>query len=169
MSGIGSFAFNQKGVIMQAGTDSEIIELAISKEQQDIDFYMDLSDRMEDPLMKDVFKTLSDEEREHKELLELELMKLGRVVGPREFDFDWMEPEIDSVSLEGIGYLDALELAIDREEADFRMYSEMAVLSRDGEAKNMLFELAQQEVIHKLRLQSQYNLVTEDESGESEE
>ena len=67
--------------MQEFSSDSEILEFAVAREIESYKFFMVLADRMERPQMQKVFEGLAKEELEHKEKLELEIMKTGRVAG----------------------------------------------------------------------------------------
>jgi rubrerythrin len=68
-----------------------------------------------------------------------------------------VEPESDS----DLGYQEALILAMKREKAAFRLYSDLAEQSTDPELKAILLSLAQEEAKHKLRFEIEYDDVVQ--------
>ena len=63
-------------------SNTEVLELAISREEDANHFYLILATKAKDPAMRKVLEGLADEELEHKAALELEMMKQGYVVQP---------------------------------------------------------------------------------------
>jgi rubrerythrin len=68
--------------------DIEILEFAISREIQAREFFLALAKRVARPGVKKVFEELAAEEQEHKEKLQLEVMKLGKTVSEDEGHVD---------------------------------------------------------------------------------
>ena len=58
-------------------SDEEILQLAISREEDANVFLLTMAGRMKNPEMRKVFEDLADEELEHKARLELEIIKTG--------------------------------------------------------------------------------------------
>ena len=48
---------------------SEIIDLAIQREEEAYDFYMDIFNKLEDPSIKDTVEFIANEEKKHKAFL----------------------------------------------------------------------------------------------------
>ena len=121
----------------------DILDFAILREVQANAFYLALAGRMVDPQKQQVFEELANEELEHKERLELEVMKRGKVVKS-------LEPEQESkVSYDIVGvdggidmkYEDMLALAISKERAAFRLYVDLAGRAKDEELREVFMEL----------------------------
>ena len=138
---------------------AEMLEFAISKEVEAYHFYLALSRRVDTQKIQGILENLADEELEHKERLELEMMKAGRTVTrehrPPRSDSDYIIT--DSPSPLDMEYKDLLLLAMEKEEAAFRTYVNMAANVDDEESQEMLLELAEEEVKHKLRFETEYN------------
>jgi rubrerythrin len=148
---------------MKESPDSEIFDFAIAREVGAYNFYIQLSKRQTDAVAKDLFKSLADEELEHKSKLEFEVIKQGRVVKHSE---DWSEfekiyPSIDVENVSDISYREAFRIAIEKEEMSFRLYADMAASMTDEQSRDMLYSLAEEEVNHKLRCTAQYNTLIE--------
>ncbi len=142
--------------------NDDIMEFAIEKEYSDFIFYSTLAQKFQDPGISDICKSLAQEELKHKSALELEVMKNGNIVV---LEADKSKSQIkqnmvDIDHLDNMQLNDILELAIDKEEADFRLYAEMATLAPEGEPKETLYALSQEEIKHKLKLQEQLNIIT---------
>jgi rubrerythrin len=138
--------------------DDEILELAVAREVDAIRFYMVLATRVQSPRMQKVFEELAAEEMEHKARLELEIMKTGRVVdtnnaprGLQENRPDYVPPEFD------IDYKSILLMGIQKEDASFRLYVDLAGMATSASAREMLIALSQEEARHKLRFQAEFD------------
>ncbi len=57
-------------------------------------------------------------------------------------------------------YTDILALAMKREKASFRLYSNLAAISKHEETRDVFLLLAQEEAQHKLHLEIEYDLAT---------
>ena len=137
--------------------DTEIFEFAIAREIESYEFYTALSERMVDHEKQKMFTELAAEELEHKEKLELELMKLGKVTNTIDVEnMDKVEYEIEGDYVFDMEYADILHLAIEKEDAAFRLYASMSSKVDDQDSVDMLLALAEQEVKHKLRFEYEY-------------
>ena len=137
----------------------QALEFAIGREVEAHYFYMAMADRVEDPKMRKVFENLAEEELEHKAKLELEAMKLGRTVATEQKPGRSSDEYIlsDSEELLDIDYKDMLLLAIAKEDAAFTLYVNMAGNAANEESREMLLAIAQEEVRHKLRFETEYD------------
>jgi rubrerythrin len=145
-------------------TDQEILEFAISKEVEAYYFYLALADRVEDPGIRQVFEDLANEELQHKAKLELEMIKTGvtlpdRQMPPGRPESDYIISDSD-VPLD-IDYADILLLGMEKEDAAFRMYVSFISNVRDEDSRELLLALAQEEVRHKLRFETEYDMLNE--------
>jgi rubrerythrin len=134
--------------------DNEILEMAVAREVDANRFYLALAARVEKPRIKKIFEKLAAEELEHKARIELEIMKTGRVVkedkppaGLHDEQPGYMPSGVD------MNYRDILLMGIQKEEASFRLYIELAGMTSDAHSKEILFALAQEEAEHKQRFQ----------------
>ena len=110
----------------------EILEFAITKEQAAQKLYANLAERLTDPMVRKLFADLALEEVDHRQQLELELMKLGRVV-PESNQFKGARVTECTISDDippAMGYAEALVLAMQKEKAAFRLYVEMVSAPR---------------------------------------
>ncbi len=136
-------------------TDDEILEFAITREQQANEFFLALAEVVKSKEMRKVFEEFAEEELEHKAKLELEAIKKGVVVNTVEkggtFDVsDYVisdGPELD------MDYRDMLLLGVEKEDASFRLYVDLVAHAKDKDSKETLLALAQEEVKHKLRFE----------------
>lgn len=139
---------------------SEVLDFAIAKENQAYDFYIELSEWAERPEIADAFKDFSIEELRHKE--KLEAIKAGNAaiqedeVGSLNIA-DSMEPAEPQANLT---YAQALVVAMQREKASFKLYTQLASISQDRKIKDTLSNLAMEEARHKLSLEIEYDLTT---------
>ena len=139
----------------------DILELAIAREVEAYNFYLALADRVKDQQIREIFESLAQEELEHKAKLELELMKAGKTVVVEEKP---LRPErsyilSDDESPLDMDYKDMLLLGMEKEEAAFRIYVNLAASAHDEESREVLLAIAEEEVKHKLRFETEYDLL----------
>ena len=137
----------------------EVLEYAIEKEQEAVDFYSELAGRVEAPAMRAVFTQFAGEERGHK--AKLQAVKSGRLKLtlakaklPNLALSDYLVADEPSPQ---ISYQDALILAMKREKASFRLYTDLAHEVQEPEVRDLLLALAQEEAKHKLRFEVEYD------------
>jgi len=147
--------------------DEEILQFAISREVEANLFYLALADRVKDEQIRKVFEDLAEEELEHKAKLELEVMKTGRVL-PADEKITIPEHEYivsDSALALDMDYRDVLMLGMEKEEAAFRTYVNL-IPSVDGEeSREVLLALAEEEVKHKIRFETEYDMLLKKSKG----
>ncbi|MHC4130437.1 MAG: ferritin-like domain-containing protein [Planctomycetota bacterium] len=146
--------------------DIEILEFAISREVQAREFFLTLAKRVDRPTIRKVFEELAAEEQEHKEKLELEVLKLGKTVSD---EAEYAKPDqqfiiSDDDSLLEMDYKDILMLGMEKEEASFRTYINLLGSVREKDSKDLLLALAEEEVRHKLRFQTEYDFLMKKKS-----
>jgi rubrerythrin len=143
----------------KVNSNQRALEFAIAKEVEAHHFYLALADRVEDPKMRKVLENLAEEELEHKAKLDLEVMKLGRTVSTEQRPGRSSDEYIlsDRATLIDMDYKDMLLLAIEKEDAAFRIYVNLAGNTQDEESQEILLALAQEEVRHKLRFEAEYD------------
>ena len=140
----------------------EVLEFAIDREIDANQFYLALADRVDSVEMRKVFEELAQEELEHKAKLELELMKVGKTVEIKQPPATPQTNYIisDNQSLLDMDYKDILLLGMEKEEASFRIYVDLVPKAHDSESREVLLSLAQEEVRHKLRFQTELDIIT---------
>jgi rubrerythrin len=143
----------------RVNSDAEILEFAVSKEIEAYHFFLALARRVDRRDIREMLENLAIEELEHKKRLEMEIMKLGRTVtsapGAVRPDSDYILSDSD-MPLD-MDDRDVLLLAMEKEEASFRIYVNMVTNVHDEESREMLLVLAEEEVRHKLRFEAEYN------------
>jgi rubrerythrin len=135
--------------------DEEILEMAIAREVDANGFYLALAARSKKPHVRKIFEQLAAEELEHKARLELEIMKTGRVVNTHKtpLGLRYDQPDYTSPKFE-IDYKDILLIGIQKEEAAFRLYTDLAGMTNDHDSKETLLAIAREEAEHKVRFQA---------------
>lgn len=145
-------------------TDQEILEFAVSKEVEAYYFFLALAERVIDPKMRRVFEDLADEELQHKAKLELEMIKTGVTLPDRQMPPG--RPQSDYIMSDSdlpldIDYADMLLLGMEKEDAAFRMFVGLIPNVQDEQSREVLLALAQEEVKHKLRFETEYDKLNE--------
>ncbi len=139
-------------------SDDEILELAISREEDANKFFLALAARVKKPEMRKVFEDLAAEELEHKARLELEIIKKGRVVTATEKLELEEESDTEVVrQMLDMDYKDMLLMGMQKEESSFRLYVDLASRVSGEDAYETLLALAEEEVKHKMRFEMEYD------------
>ena len=145
---------------MGAKNVQSILETAIEKEQEAHEFYMDLYNLVEDTTAKDALLFLADEETKHEEFLRnyltgaygADALQLHDVV-----DYEIAEyleiPDIEK----GMEAKDIYLVAAHRELNSYNFYKNLADIHPDGEVKDLLLKMANQELKHKEKVEYLYS------------
>ena len=135
--------------------DDEILEMAVAREVDANRFYIALAARSQKPHIRKIFEQLAAEELEHKAKLELEIMKTGRVVNTHKtpVGLRYDQPDYTPPKFE-IDYKDILLIGIQKEEAAFRLYTDLAGMTNDHDSKQTLLAIARAEAEHTVRFQA---------------
>ena len=140
-------------------SDQEILEFAIFRENEAHNFFLALASRVADPNVKKILEDLAAEELEHKAKLELEIMKTGRTVST---ELKPARPTSDYILTDDLAQLDmdardVLLMGMEKEEASFRIFVNMIPNVHDEQSRELLLALAEEEVKHKIRFETEYN------------
>ncbi len=143
----------------QKNSIDEILELAIFRELYAYHFYKALAKLAASNEMKKTLDEFALEELNHKEKLELELFKIGQSVQidektpepTEDYIISNIQPELD------MEYKDILLLAIEKEEASFKIYVNLANSICDDEARDVILGIAEEEVRHKIYFENKYD------------
>lgn len=137
-----------------------VMETAIQKEREAQAFYMDLYNLVEDTIARDALLFLVGEEKKHEEFLRSYLkgahgdnaLKLDKVV-----DYEiaqYLEtPDIKK----GMEAKDVYLVAAHRELNSYNFYKNLADVHPDGEVKDLLLKMANQELRHKEKVEYLYS------------
>ncbi len=139
-------------------TVDEILDFAIEREQAAADFYTNLAERVSSAWMKDMLLSFSKEEMRHKG--KLKSVKKGEKLLSPEYhvqDLKISDYLVDVEPQDDISLQDAMIVAMKREKAAYRLYSDLAVKVTDPELKELFLGLAQEEAKHKLYFETQYD------------
>lgn len=139
-------------------TVDEILDFAIEREQEAVDFYTDLASQSSSPSGKASFEQFANEERGHR--AKLQAVKDGkrlRASAKAIQDLKIGDYLVDEKASPQTDYQGALIVAMKREKAAFRLYTDLAERTDDAEVKELLLGLAQEEAKHKLRFEVEYD------------
>ncbi|PLW93114.1 MAG: rubrerythrin [Marinilabiliales bacterium] len=146
---------------MQEFTNTDdILKFAINREQESIDLYSGLAGQAKNPEMKKVFASFADEERGHKKRLEnIQVSGQFKFNESQIRDIKVGDYLIDVEPHAGMTYQEALIIAMKKEKAAFKLYSNLAAKVEDPLLKSIFESLAQEESKHKLRFELEYDEV----------
>jgi rubrerythrin len=139
-------------------TVDEILDFAIEREEEAADFYSNLAGTAKQPAMREAFEQFAREERGHRaKLMNVKAGKRLLSSSQKIDDLKIADYAVAEKPTERISYRDALVLAMKREKAAFRLYSDLASRTEDAEIRDLLLGLAQEEAKHKLRFEIEYD------------
>ena len=138
---------------------SEIIDLAIQREEEAYDFYMDIFNILEDPSIKDTVEFIAKEEKKHKAFLVNyregeygpDALRMTDVVEYKISEY-LEEPEITKETKREDVYL----IASHREARSHQFYTELANMHDENNVKEMLLKMANEELKHKEKMEYLY-------------
>lgn len=135
----------------------EVLDFAISAEEEACKFYADLAAKAKGDRMRRVFEEFAREESGHK--VRLEGVKQGASLHPpvKVTDLKIADYTVTVEAGPDMNYQDAIVLAMQREKAAFKLYSDLAWLAEDPELKDIFLMLAQEEARHKLRFEIEFD------------
>jgi len=141
-----------------ANAVEEILNFAITNEEEAIQFYTDLAKTVKRTPMKEIFEQFVSEEKGHKAKLE-EVKKGKRFVPEQEKILDLKIADYIVIANTGpeMEYKDALILAMNREKKSFKLYTNLAQSTKDEDIRRLFEFLAQEEAKHKLRFEIEYD------------
>ena len=138
---------------------SDIIEIAIKREEEAYDFYMDIHSKVVDAGVKDTLEFIAGEEKKHKAFLVsyrdgnfgAKALRMSAVVDYKIAEY-LEEPEVDENSNPEDVYL----MASHREFRSHHFYTELANLHAEGDLREMLLKMANEELKHKEKMEYLY-------------
>ena len=138
-------------------TVDEVLDYAIDQEQQAADFYASFAARAEKAGMKKLLLEFAEEEKSHKERL-LAVKTGERKLTPKKevLDLKVSDYLVEVDASGNISYQDALIVAMKKERAAFKLYSDMAERVPDSNLRQVFVGLAKEEAKHKLFFETEY-------------
>lgn len=135
-----------------------LYDFAIGEEEAAAKFYREIAGKMDRAWMRETFDQFAREEDGHK--AKLLKMKSGDILTiPQEkiLDLKIGDYLVDIEANADMDYQDALIVAMKKEKAAFKMYTTLAGMADNEQAKEVLLSLAQEEAKHKLRFEIEYD------------
>ncbi|MFO8084020.1 MAG: ferritin family protein [Desulfobacterales bacterium] len=137
----------------------ELIDTAIRREEQAFDFYTDILGKIDDDFARETIEEIAKEEKKHKAFLVKyrdenwtpKDLKMSDVNFYKIAEYQ-EEPEISSNMKSEDVYL----VASHRELRSYKFYTEIAGLHPDGEVKDLLLKMANEELKHKEKVEYLY-------------
>jgi rubrerythrin len=142
----------------QWNTIEDVLDFAIDSEEESVQFYTRLAGRTDKPWMRAVFEGFAREEQGHK--AKLTSIKQGRSDLPapaKVQDLKIGDYLVDQKPDPELDYQQALILAMKKEKAAFRLYTDLANLASNESLRQTFQALAQEEAKHKLRFEIEYD------------
>jgi rubrerythrin len=140
---------------------NDILDFAISEEEAAAKFYTALAAKMTRDWMQKIFEGFADEEKGHKEkLLSVKTGNVALLTDEAVTDLkigDYLievEPEVQGSEMD---YQQALIMAMKKEKAAFKLYTDLAEQTEQQEYCHLFRALAQEEAKHKLRFEIEYD------------
>jgi rubrerythrin len=138
----------------------DYINIAIEREEEAYEFYMDLFTRIEDTAAKDTLKLLAGEEKKHKKFL-ISYRDGGygadalRMNDPIDYKIaeHLKQPDIKKDMTSADVYL----VAAHREQNSYKFYSSIADLHPEGELRDIFKKIAREELKHKEKVEYLYS------------
>ncbi|MEW5913015.1 MAG: ferritin family protein [Thermodesulfobacteriota bacterium] len=137
---------------------NDVLDFAISREEEANAFYLKLAQRMEKPWMSQVFKEFAEQELRHKN--KLLTVKAGGMLQPaaeKVMDLKLADYVVKARVTNKISYQDALSVAMQREKKSFMLYTDLAESTGNRRLRQTFLALAQEEARHKLWVEVQYD------------
>ena len=135
---------------------SEVIEMAIQREENAITFYRELNNKIHDQSIKDTIEWITGEEKKHKAFLinyrdgrqGPDALKMRAAVN-YEIAEHLEEPPIETAT----GGADVFLMASHRELKSYKFYSGLAHLHPEGDLRTTLLKMASEELAHKEKME----------------
>jgi len=143
---------------MDLNTVDGVLDFAIQKEQDAVDFYTTLAGKMDFEHIKSVFLGFAAEEKGHK--AKLQAVKAGKQMTTPDQAVQDLKIGDTIVEVElntELTYQDALIVAMKAEKAAFKLYNDLASIADNASLKEVFLGLAQEEAKHKLRFEIEYD------------
>ncbi len=136
----------------------QVLNFAIEEEQAAADFYTQLAAQSEASEMREVFEGFAREEMGHKAKLEA-VKQSGEFipVAKQPVDLKIADYLADVEATPDMDYRSALVVAMQKEKAAFKLYSDLAATAPNAALEQTFLALAQEEAKHKLRFEIEYD------------
>lgn len=136
----------------------DVLDFAMKSEQEAVDFYNQLASTMQNQEMKDTFLQFAKEEVGHKARLQkIKDERLFDLSDEKVQDLQISDYVVNVKPTPDMKYADALVLAMKKEKAAFKLYTNLAERTENPEIKAVFQNLAVEESKHKLRFELEYD------------
>jgi rubrerythrin len=136
----------------------EILDFAMKSEQEAVDFYTKLAEKMKSREIKEIFLQFAQEEVGHKARLQkIKEEKVFDMEVEKVHDLKISDYVVSVQPSDDMEYADALVLAMKREKAAFKLYTALSERTDVPELKKVFQALAMEESKHKLRFELEYD------------
>ncbi len=141
-------------------TVDEILDFAIAREIETHHFYVHLAEIVRDPDLREAIRGFAIDELHHR--IRLQAIKDGEISFTHEEigSLDVAETVPNAEPSPDMSYIDLLAIAMNREKAAFRIYTNLASIAKNPQLRDTLLGLASEEAQHKLRLEIEYDWET---------
>lgn len=135
-----------------------ILTMAIDNEVEAYEFYLGISNKVEDASIKAIFKDLAEQEMGHRDVLSCYLNEDAKPLNFMDLPDYKIAETVDKPKLSlAMKPVDAIALAMKREEEAMEMYQGMANSSPDEAQKELFMNLSNMEKGHKVQLEDLYS------------
>lgn len=139
---------------------SEILTMAIQREEDAFQFYMEMHGMVSSPGVRATLELMANEEKKHKQFLEhyrdgglgADGLRSSDVVDYKVAEY-LEEPEFDALNKPE----DVFLVAAHREKRSHQFYNAFAAVHPDGELKRLLLKMANEELKHKEKVEYLYS------------
>ncbi len=137
---------------------NDILDFAIKREQEAVDFYTNLSSKARNEEMKEVFKEFAMEEVKHKARLQkIKDEGIFEISEEKVLDLKISDYTDNVTPSPELSYEEALRLAMNKEKAAYKLYMKLSTKTDNQNLKEVFLSLAQEESKHKLRFEIEYD------------
>ena len=138
----------------------DILDFAIGQEIEAHDFYMNLAEMVVDADLRQTIRDFAIDEVQHR--IRLEAIKAGEIgfVDDEVGSLDVAETVAEVEPSAEMSFVDLLVIAMKKEKAAFRVYTNLASITTNERFRATLLGLAREEAQHKLRLEIEYDWET---------
>ena len=137
---------------------NEIIDFAIGREQEAVEFYQELQNLVSFESRKELMHELELMEKGHIKILENISKNIKTETSiPKVDDLKIADYMVEVKPTAEMSYQDILIIAMKKEEMAQKLYKKLADQSDNDEIKNLFLRLASEEAKHKLRFEKIYD------------
>ena len=137
----------------------QVLDYAIREEEAAAEFYTQLAQQTERPAMRQTLESFAQEELRHKQRL-LAIKGGGAASGSAAqpvADLRLADYMVDMVPSPFMSYRELLVVAMHKEKAAFKLYTDLAAAATDDQVRATFLSLAQEEARHKLHFEIEYD------------